>query len=62
MVPQMVVLPGGTMATENRNVNERFRYLRMKQGRYGKDNRQRKARVLDEMEATSGLHRKYLIA
>jgi len=50
------------MATEKMNVNERFKYLRMMQERYDEADRQEKAQLLDEMQAMTGLHRKYLIA
>ncbi len=44
------------------NVDERFKYLRMMRERYAKTGREGKARLLDEMQAMTGLHRKYLIA
>jgi len=50
------------MATEEMNVDERFKYLRMMRERYDKVGRDGKARLLDEMQAMTGLHRKYLIA
>ena len=50
------------MATEEMNVDERFKYLRMMRERYDKAEREGKARLLDEMQAMTGLHRKYLIA
>jgi transposase InsO family protein len=62
MVLQMIILPGGTMATEKMTVDERFKYLRMMQERYHKADRQGKIRLLDESQAVTGLHRKYLIA
>ena len=62
MVLQMITLPGGTMATEEMNVDERFKYLRMMRERYDKAGRAGKAGLLDEMQAMTGLHRKYLIA
>ena len=62
MVLQMITLPGGTMATEEMNVDERFKYLRMMRERYDKAGREGKARLLDEMQAMTGLHRKHLIA
>ena len=48
------------MATEEMDVNERFKYLRMMQERYQQADRKTKGRLLDEMEAITGLHRKYL--
>jgi len=62
MVLQLIILPGGTMATEMMNVDERFKYLRMMQERYRRANREGRIRLLDEMEAMTALHRKYLIA
>lgn len=50
------------MATEEMNTNERFKYLRIMQGRYHQANRQSKSRLLDEACAITGLHRKYVIA
>jgi hypothetical protein len=50
------------MATEKMNSDERFKYLRMMQERYRKANRPGKSRLLDELQAMTGLHRKHLIA
>ena len=50
------------MATEKMNADERFKYLRLMQPRYHQANRQDKTRLLDEMQAVNGLHRKYFIA
>ena len=50
------------MATETMNVDERFKYLRLMQERYGKADRLGKARLLDEAHAVTGLDRKHLIA
>jgi hypothetical protein len=61
MVLQLITLPGGTLATERMNVDERFKYLRMMQERYRKANRQDKAHLLDELHAMTSLHRKHLI-
>jgi transposase InsO family protein len=44
------------------NTDERFKYLRMVQERYRKASRQGKSRLLDELQAMTGLHRKHLIA
>ena len=50
------------MATEEEmDVKERFKYLRMMKRRYEKVDRKTKGRLLDEMEAITGLHRKHLI-
>jgi hypothetical protein len=43
------------------NVDERRKYLFKMQGRYKKANRKEKGQLLDEMEAVTGLDRKYLI-
>ena len=51
------------MATkEMMSIDERFKYLRMMKERYRLADRQRKSRLLDEMEAMTSLHRKHLIA
>lgn len=50
------------MATEKMTADERFKYLRRMQERYYKANRQGKGRLLDELYAVTGLHRKHLIA
>jgi len=50
------------MATrEQMDTNERFKYLRMEKERYEQANRKGKSYLLDEMQAITGLHRKYLI-
>ena len=46
---------------ENMTIDERRRYLRLTQKRYKRATRKGKARLLDEMEAVTGLHRKALI-
>ena len=46
---------------ENMTIDERRRYLRLTQKRYKRATRKGKARLLDEMEAMTGLHRKALI-
>jgi hypothetical protein len=50
------------MAAETMNVEERFKYFRLMQQRYREAGRKGKARLLDEMQAMTGLHRKHLIA
>ena len=42
-------------------IDERRKYLRKMQKRYGKASRKEKGTLLDEMEKVTGLHRKYLI-
>jgi hypothetical protein len=42
-------------------VDERRKYLRKLQGRYLAANKSAKGRLLDDMESTTGLHRKSLI-
>lgn len=51
------------MATdEEMTIDERYKYLRIKQKQYRKTkSRQEKKALLDEMEQITGLHRKYLI-
>ena len=46
---------------ENMTIDERRKYLRLTQKRYKRATRKGKARLLDEMEAVTGLHRKALI-
>ncbi len=48
-------------AEEKMTIDERFRYLRRMQKRYQKADREERGRLLDEMEAYTGLHRKSLI-
>ncbi len=48
-------------AEEKMTIEERFRYLRRMQKRYRKADREERGRLLDEMEAYTGLHRKSLI-
>ena len=50
------------MATEEMNVDERYKYLRLMQDRYRKADRLGKAGLLDEAQAVTGLERKHLIA
>jgi len=50
------------MATlETMTIEERYKYLRLVQARYRQADRETKKRLLDEMEAVTGLHRKSLI-
>jgi len=50
------------MTTEEQmSIGERYKYLRMMKARYVKADRQERGRLLDEMEAVTGLHRKSLI-
>jgi hypothetical protein len=50
-----------TMSTEEKmTVNERRKYLRMMKKRYVKAERKEQGRLLDEMEAVTGMHRKSL--
>ena len=62
MVLQLIILPGGTMATEKMNIDERYKVLRLWREEYHQADRQGKAHVLDDLEVMTGLHRKYLIA
>ena len=51
------------MDTQDRlGIDERFRYLRRMRDRYRAQDRHGKSVLLDEMEATTGLHRKHLTA
>ena len=50
------------MTTEEKMmVKDRFKYLRRMKSRYVQASRQERSRLLDEMEAVTGLHRKSLI-
>jgi hypothetical protein len=42
-------------------VDERRKYLRLLQGQYRKASKLERGRLLDLMEVTTGLHRKYLV-
>ena len=46
---------------ERMTIDERYKYLRKQQPRYGKAGRAEKGRLLEEMELVTGLHRKSLI-
>ena len=46
---------------EMMHITERYKYLRIMQGRYRQANRQERKRLLDEMVSVTGLHRKSLI-
>jgi len=45
---------------ETMTIDERYKYLRCMKRRYRKANRKERSRLLDEMEAVAGLHRKSL--
>ncbi len=62
MVLQLIILPGGTMATERMNIDERYKLLRLLQEQYRQADRQGKAHLLDNLEVITDLHRKRLIA
>jgi hypothetical protein len=47
--------------TDPMNINERRKYLHKMWGRYRKGSKKEKGRLLDEMEAVTGLHRKTVI-
>jgi len=47
--------------TDPMNVNERRKYLHKMWGRYRKADKSEKTRLLDEIEAVTGLHRKSII-
>lgn len=50
------------MSTENKmTINERRKYLRVMRKRYDAAGRKERSRLLDEMEAVTGLHRKALV-
>jgi len=50
------------MPTEEKmTIEERWKYLRMRKKRYARADRGERRRLLDEMEAVAGLHRKSLI-
>jgi hypothetical protein len=56
---QMIMLPEGMMTTEEKMpVDDRFKYLRRVKRRYVQADRKERGRLLDEMEAMTGLHRK----
>lgn len=46
---------------EKMNINERLKYLRLVKGRYTKANRKEKGRLLDDMQAVTGMDRKVLM-
>jgi len=48
-------------AEDEMTIDERWKYLRKMRKRYVKANRNERGRLLDEMEAVTGLHRKSLI-
>ena len=47
--------------TEPMNINERRKYLNKMWGRYKRANKREKIKLLDEMEAVIGMHRKSII-
>lgn len=47
-------------ANEEMTIDERYKYLRQMKKRYQKASRKEKGRLLDEMEAVTGQHRKGL--
>jgi len=50
------------METEEKmHIAERYKYLRIMQGRYRQASRQEREQLLDEMVSVTGLHRKSLI-
>jgi len=56
------MLPRITMSeTEPMNINERRKYLHKMWGRYRKANKMEKSKLLSEMEAVIGMHRKSII-
>jgi hypothetical protein len=56
------MLPEGTVSTEEKmTIDERRKYLRKMRARYVKARRREQSRLLDEMQAVTGLHRKSLI-
>jgi hypothetical protein len=56
------MLPEGTMNTEvEMTIDERYKYLRKMRQRYRVAERQARGKLLDEMQAITGLHRKSLI-
>lgn len=55
------MLPEGTVSTEeNMTIDERRKYLRTMKRRYDRANRKERGRLLTEMEAVTGMHRKSL--
>jgi hypothetical protein len=46
---------------KNMTVDERRHFLRLLQGRYHQGGKRERGRLLDSMEAATGLHRKTLI-
>ncbi|MBI3942949.1 MAG: integrase, partial [Chloroflexi bacterium] len=47
--------------TEKMTLDERRKYLKLMSKRYQQAQRQEQGRLLDEMEAVTGLHRKSLV-
>ena len=62
MGPSTDNLTEGAMSIDERmSLDERRKYLRIRQKRYVSENRVGKSQLLDEMEQVTGHHRKYLI-
>jgi hypothetical protein len=62
MVPSNENVTGGTMPHDERmTIDERRKYLKRMERRYQQADREGQARLLDEMEAVTDLHRKSLI-
>jgi len=56
------MLPRLTMSeTEPMNINERRKYIHKMWGRYREQGKEEKGRLLDEIEAVTGMHRKAII-
>jgi hypothetical protein len=56
------MLPEGTVSTEeNMTVDERRKYLKRMKPRYERAGRKERGRLLDEMEAFTGMHRKSIM-
>jgi hypothetical protein len=61
MIPSNDNVTEGKMTTEDRmTIDERYKYLRKMKSRYVNANRKERGRLLDEMQAVTGLHRKSL--
>jgi len=55
------MLPEGTVSIEEKmTVDERRKYLKRMKPRYDKATRKERGRLLDEMEAVTGMHRKHI--
>jgi hypothetical protein len=58
---QSKVLPGGMVREKKLSIDERRDYLKAMQKRYVGASKAERGRMLDDMEAITGLHRKSLI-